>query len=81
MFRDRHIAGARYAVDPARHFGTEKWSASNRMRQKAIEARVAGKKLDAESQHYARLTLVDLFADERTRRITIAAFLMSCTTR
>ena len=58
----------------------EKWSASNQMRQKAIEARVAGKKLDAESQHCARLTLVDLFADEHTRRITIAAFLMSCTT-
>ena len=42
----------------------EKWSASNRLRQAAIEAREPGQRLDEESQHYARLTIVDLFADQ-----------------
>ncbi len=58
----------------------EKWCASDRARQKAIEARAAGKQLDEKSELYTRLTLVDLFACKHTRRITMAAFLMSCTT-
>jgi MFS family permease len=58
----------------------ERWSASDRLRRRAIEARAAGRRLDENSEHYARLTLVDLFADKHTRRITMAAFLMSCTT-
>jgi MFS family permease len=58
----------------------EKWSASNDLRQSAIAARRRGQRLDEKSQHYARFTLVDLFGDKRTRRITIAALLMSCTT-
>ena len=58
----------------------EKWSASNDLRQTAIAASRSGQRLDEKNEHYARLTLVDLFADQHMRRITIAALLMSCTT-
>ncbi|HZP32222.1 MAG TPA: MFS transporter [Candidatus Acidoferrales bacterium] len=58
----------------------ERWSDSNALRQKAMAATRRGQQLDAKSEHYARFTLVDLFSDTRTRRITIAALLMSCTT-
>lgn len=58
----------------------EKWSAANNLRQTAIAASRSGQRLDEKSEHYARLTLVDLFADQHMRRITIAALLMSCTT-
>ena len=58
----------------------ERWAASDRERQKAIEARFAGQQLDEKGRHYTRFTLVDLFEDRHARRITIPAFLMSCTT-
>lgn len=58
----------------------EKWSVSNQLRRRVIRTRVAGQQLDRDSQHYARFTLVDLFADRRTRHITIVALLMSCST-
>jgi len=58
----------------------ERWLASNDLRHTAIAASRSGRGLDENSRHYARFTLIDLFADERTRGITIAALLMSCTT-
>jgi MFS family permease len=58
----------------------QRWSASNDLRQKAIAAMRRGQRLDEKTEQYARFTLVDLFSDGRTRRITIAALLMSCTT-
>jgi len=58
----------------------KRWSTSNDLRQAAIAASRSGQHLDEKSRSYARFTLVDLFADAHTRRITIAALLMSCTT-
>jgi MFS family permease len=58
----------------------ERWSASNDLRKRAIAASRRGQQLDEKTEHYTRFTLVDLFSEPRTRRITIAALFMSCTT-
>lgn len=58
----------------------DKWAESDRRRREAIAAQKRGEQLDPSSQHLARFTLTDLFSDPRTRRITIAALLMSTTT-
>jgi MFS family permease len=58
----------------------EKWVASDQKRREAVAARKRGETLDDASKHLVRFTLFDLFADPRTRRLTIAAFLMSTTT-
>jgi MFS family permease len=58
----------------------EKWAASDRKRREAVAAQKRGDPLDDASRHLVRFTLFDLFANSRTRRLTIAAFLMSTTT-
>ena len=58
----------------------EKWAAANELRKTATAAVRRGQRLDEKSKPYARFTLVDLFTDPHTRRITIAALLMSCST-
>jgi len=58
----------------------EKWVASDEKRREAVAARNRGETLDDTSRHLVRFTLFDLFANPETRRVTIAAFLMSTTT-
>lgn len=58
----------------------ERWSASNRRRREARAAQRRGQQLDEGARHLVRFTLLDLLSDRHTRRISIAAFLMSCTT-
>lgn len=58
----------------------EKWTASDQKRREAVEAHSRGEILDDTSRHLVRFTLFDLFANPATRRLTIAAFLMSTTT-
>ncbi len=58
----------------------EKWMASDQKRREAVAARNRGETLDEPSRHLVRFTLFDLFANSATRRLTIAAFLMSTTT-
>ena len=58
----------------------EKWAASDQKRREAVAARKRGEALDNDSRHLVRFTLFDLFANSATRRLTIAAFLMSTTT-
>jgi MFS family permease len=56
----------------------EKWSEANRRRHEALTAARRGH-ATAES-HLTRFTLAELFADPRTRRLTVIAFLMSTAT-
>lgn len=56
-----------------------KWAEADRRRREALAARKRGEQLDQAAQRLARFTLFELFADKKTRRITIAAFLMGCT--
>src|SRR5262245_2469220 len=56
------------------------WIESDRRRREASTARKLGRRLDESAQHLARFTLADMLADARTRRLTIAAFLMSTST-
>ena len=56
------------------------WVESDRRRREVSTARNLGRPLDESAQHLARFTLTDLLADRRTRRLTIAAFLMSTAT-
>lgn len=58
----------------------EKWAVSDRKRREAVAANKRGEPLDDASRHLVRFTLFDVFASSRTRRLTIAAFLMSTTT-
>ena len=57
-----------------------KWIESDRRRREASAARKLGRPLDVPEQHLTRFTLTDLLANPRTRRLTIAAFLMSTST-
>jgi MFS family permease len=57
----------------------EKWVESNSRRRAALAARARGE-APSSAEHLTRFTLVDLLADPRTRRLTIAAFLMSTST-
>ena len=58
----------------------EKWAASDRKRREAVAAQKRGEPLDETERHLLRFTLFDLFVNPGTRRLTIAAFLMSTTT-
>src|SRR5437660_1220723 len=59
---------------------SDKWMESDRRRRAVTAAQNRGEHLDEVSRQLARFTLVDLFANPRTRRLTIIAFLMSTTT-
>ena len=59
---------------------SDKWTESARRRREVTAAQNRGEHLDEVSRQLARFTLVDLFANPRTRRLTIIAFLMSTTT-
>ncbi len=54
-----------------------KWSESNRRRREAAAARKLGRSAEGPKE---RFTLVDLFADPHTRRLTIIAVIMATTT-
>lgn len=58
----------------------EKWAASDRKRREAAAAGKRGETLNETDRSLLRFTLFDLFENPRTRRLTIAAFLMSTTT-
>ena len=58
----------------------EKWLESDRQRREAATALKRGGRLDAQAQRLTRFTLIDLFSDNRTRRLTVTAFLMSTST-
>ncbi|MSO21303.1 MAG: MFS transporter [Acidobacteria bacterium] len=62
----------------------EKWTESDRKRRAAVEAQKiaqqSGQDVSAADKNLTRFTLIDLFADPKYRRRTIAAFLMSTTT-
>jgi len=53
---------------------------SDRRRRAVTAAQNRGEHLDEASRQLARFTLVDLFANPRTRRLTIIALMMSTTT-
>ena len=57
-----------------------KWAESDRQRREAAAVRKRGQSLDASKQRLSRFTLVDLFADPHTRRLTIIAVIMATTT-
>ena len=56
------------------------WIESDRLRRDASAARKLGGQMEESGQHLARFTLTDLFANPRTRRLTIVACLMSTST-
>jgi len=59
---------------------SDKWTESDRRRREVTAAQNRGEHLDEASRQLARFTLVDLFVNPRTRRLTIIALLMSTTT-
>ena len=59
---------------------SDKWTESDRRRREAIAAETRGERLDEADRQLAQFTLLDLFANSRTRQLTIVAFLMSTTT-
>jgi MFS family permease len=56
----------------------ERWAESDRRRRAAVAAQRRGEQLDADAHRLTRFTLFELFAGKHMRRITIAAFLMGC---
>ncbi len=56
------------------------WRAANERRKQALEQQRRGVVLESAERHFTRFTLLELFADETTRRRTIIVFLMSLAT-
>jgi MFS family permease len=57
-----------------------RWVESDRRRREVVAAQKLGGKTDASARHFSRFTLAEVLANPKTRRMTIAAFLMSTAT-
>src|SRR5437899_6456050 len=55
---------------------SDRWTESDRRRREVAAAQNRGEHLDEASRQLARFTLVDLFANPGTRRLTLSALLM-----